>query len=568
MFGPMSVASSRGSPWRSAAARAVNRAVNSSAIASSTSSLVPARHTCPALSNWPTACPTARSRSASANTSNGDFPPSSSETGVSCPPAAAATCRPVAPEPVKATRATPGCATSGAPASAPRPWTTLNTPSGRPASRVMSASRLAVSGAHSGGLATTVFPAASAGAMRQVASINGAFHGVITAVTPDGSQETRSACPETSRSPGSRRPSQSAKNSKLCATLGITLRRCERSREPLSRVSTCARSSIRARTPAAIARNAAARSGGGAAAQPLNAARAALTAASTSAAPPRAISAMTASSIGDTSVNVAGEATLRPPIQWRVSTSTPATRAVLVGKQITTRSRLGPKYRSGLDGLAAPGQYLPAVPADAHLAVVAGDDLADLQPGQFLGGRVEQVQGGLAAPGGPGFHAGAARGDQLVKRVGLTLLDRGHPPVVRHRVGVDEPVVRPRLAQRHQRLGEPAVGGGQRAREPPAGRDPRRRAAERVRPGLVDRPEFLGVALVQAAHQGEIGVDPDIDAARVDPPGEAAPHDGEALAVLGPDRIQQLLAGLAARLPVGPDQRDRAGVVRGGHQRG
>src|SRR5262249_43962640 len=118
------------------------------------------------------------------------------------------------------------------------------------------------------GLATTVFPAASAGAMRQVASISGAFHGVITAVTPDGSQETRSACPETSRFPGSRWPSQSAKNSKLCATLGITLRRCERSREPLSRVSTCASSSIRARTPAAMARRTPARSAGGAAGGP------------------------------------------------------------------------------------------------------------------------------------------------------------------------------------------------------------------------------------------------------------------------------------------------------------
>src|SRR5690242_11141959 len=352
MFGPMSVASSRGSPWRSAAARAVNRAVNSPAIASSTSSLVPARHTCPALSNLPTACPTARSRSASANTSNGDFPPSSSETGVSCPPAAAATCRPVAPEPVKATRATPGCATSGAPASAPRPWTTLNTPSGRPASRVMSASRLAVSGAHSGGLATTVFPAASAGAMRQVASINGAFHGVITAVTPDGSQETRSACPETSRSPGSRRPSQSAKNSKLCATLGITLRRCERSSEPLSRVSTWASSSVRARTPAAMARSTAARLDGGVAAQPPNASRAAPTAASTSAAPPRATSAMGASSIGDTSLNVAGEATLRPPIQWRVSTATPATRAGFVGNQITPEGSFGAKL-SYMDTIVA-----------------------------------------------------------------------------------------------------------------------------------------------------------------------------------------------------------------------
>ena len=54
----------------------------------------------------------------------------------------------------------------------------------------MSASRQAVSGAHSGGLATTVLPAASAGAIRQVASISGAFHGVITAVTPAGSQDT------------------------------------------------------------------------------------------------------------------------------------------------------------------------------------------------------------------------------------------------------------------------------------------------------------------------------------------------------------------------------------------
>ena len=54
----------------------------------------------------------------------------------------------------------------------------------------MSASRLAVSGAHSGGLATTVFPAARAGAIRQVASMSGAFHGVITAVTPDGAQDT------------------------------------------------------------------------------------------------------------------------------------------------------------------------------------------------------------------------------------------------------------------------------------------------------------------------------------------------------------------------------------------
>ena len=86
-------------------------------------------------------------------------------------------------------------------------------------------------------------------------------------------------------SPGRGWPSQSAKNSKLCATLGITLRRCERSSEPLSQVSTWASSSIRARTPAPIARSTAARSSGGVAAQPVNAAFAALTAAATSAGP-------------------------------------------------------------------------------------------------------------------------------------------------------------------------------------------------------------------------------------------------------------------------------------------
>ena len=52
---------------------------------------------------------------------------------------------------------------------------------------VMSASSDAVSGAHSGGLSTTVFPAASAGPIRQVASISGAFHGVMIAATPAGS---------------------------------------------------------------------------------------------------------------------------------------------------------------------------------------------------------------------------------------------------------------------------------------------------------------------------------------------------------------------------------------------
>jgi hypothetical protein len=44
----------------------------------------------------------------------------------------------------------------------------------------------------------------------------------------------------------------------------------------------------------------------------------------TSGSPPRAISAISVSSIGETSVKVVAEAIRRPPIQCRVSTSTPA----------------------------------------------------------------------------------------------------------------------------------------------------------------------------------------------------------------------------------------------------
>ena len=59
-----------------------------------------------------------------------------------------------------------GCSVSRAPTS-PAPWTTLKTPSGRPASLRISASFMAVSGVTSLGLKTTALPAASAGAAFQ-----------------------------------------------------------------------------------------------------------------------------------------------------------------------------------------------------------------------------------------------------------------------------------------------------------------------------------------------------------------------------------------------------------------
>ncbi len=51
------------------------------------------------------------------------------------------------------------------------------------------------SGDHSAGLSTTVQPAASAGAVFQVESMNGAFHGVITAAGPAGMRWTRFQVP-------------------------------------------------------------------------------------------------------------------------------------------------------------------------------------------------------------------------------------------------------------------------------------------------------------------------------------------------------------------------------------
>ena len=103
---------------------------------------------------------------------------------------------------------------------------------------------------------------ASAGPMRQVASMSGAFHGVMIAVTPAGSHDTWLRWPRVSKSGCDSSSRWSAKNRKFMATRGITPRRCDRRSDPLSRVSTCARSSSRASTPSATRCRTAARSAG------------------------------------------------------------------------------------------------------------------------------------------------------------------------------------------------------------------------------------------------------------------------------------------------------------------
>ena len=77
------------------------------------------------------------------------------------------------------------------------PGSTWNTPSGRPASSASSAILIAVSGVSSAGLATTVFPEASAGAMPQAKIGIGKFHGTIRPTTPTGSWNVTFSPPAT-----------------------------------------------------------------------------------------------------------------------------------------------------------------------------------------------------------------------------------------------------------------------------------------------------------------------------------------------------------------------------------
>ena len=65
---------------------------------------------------------------------------------------------------------------------------TLTTPGGKPASPISRTSSIVAAGECSEGLTTIVQPAANAGAIFQLPSSSGEFHGVIAATTPTGSR--------------------------------------------------------------------------------------------------------------------------------------------------------------------------------------------------------------------------------------------------------------------------------------------------------------------------------------------------------------------------------------------
>ena len=119
-----------------------------------------------------------------------DLPPNSSATRLTESAANSATRLPARVEPVKLTMSTSGWLANTSPTTGPKPFTRLNTPAGRPASWMISAKIMALTGAISLGFKTTVQPAASAGAIFNVIWFKGKFQGVMQPTTPIGSRTT------------------------------------------------------------------------------------------------------------------------------------------------------------------------------------------------------------------------------------------------------------------------------------------------------------------------------------------------------------------------------------------
>ena len=97
-------------------------------------------------------------------------------------------------EPTNETAFTSGWTSSASTASL-SPWTTLNTPSGSPASRSSSAIRSDSDGTRSEGFSTKVLPQAIATGNIHIGTIAGKLNGVMPAQTPTGSRSDQLSTP-------------------------------------------------------------------------------------------------------------------------------------------------------------------------------------------------------------------------------------------------------------------------------------------------------------------------------------------------------------------------------------
>ena len=73
----------------------------------------------------------------------------------------------------------------------------MSTPGGSPPSFISSTSRMVESGVVLAGLATTVLPTASAGAILFASRVSGKFQGMMAPTTPSGRRTTRPNAPGT-----------------------------------------------------------------------------------------------------------------------------------------------------------------------------------------------------------------------------------------------------------------------------------------------------------------------------------------------------------------------------------
>ncbi len=192
IIGPMALAGSDAGPGLTASRRAPKRARTVSRIGRWTSRRLPVMQNCPAKTvSAFSITGSARSRSASSNTTTGVLPPSSRPKRFRCFAPAAEIALPVAELPVKLIVGTSGESIIARAPSLCSSEKTLRTPFGRLATSAKTSHILALVWAvQPDSFPTTVQPAAKAGASERIKSTTGEFHGAMIPATPTGWRST------------------------------------------------------------------------------------------------------------------------------------------------------------------------------------------------------------------------------------------------------------------------------------------------------------------------------------------------------------------------------------------
>ena len=190
----MSEAGSVPGPVTRARARSATAATSGSASPTTTTALM-AMHRSPA-EPYPAAirASAVAPRSASGSTTAWFLAPPSAWTRLPEAWPRSKTWRATGVEPTKETAATSGWSRRASTASA-SPWTTVKTPSGRPASRHRSATRPVGEGSRSEGLSTKALPQAMATGYIHMGTITGKLNGVMPATTPRGWRTDEASTP-------------------------------------------------------------------------------------------------------------------------------------------------------------------------------------------------------------------------------------------------------------------------------------------------------------------------------------------------------------------------------------